>query len=321
MSKIIKNIKRQINVLRGFPDVIAIEPTNFCNLHCPLCPAHHASLDNSVKFGYMDINNFKSLIDQVKEFIYHVSLSFRGEPLLHKNLIDMIKYCTDSGVFSFINTNGTLLNDKIIKGIFDAGLGRINIALDGLTSETYNKYRVGGDFHKVYSGIKKITQMKRDGGYKHPEVIVQFLILKHNQHEVPKLPSLQKELNIDKISINRASVPSWLVDHPETAKKLCEQFIPQNYDSRYDHGDIQVPNKRCGAYKRLAVTWEGDACVCNFDNNARYTLGNLFKDKTFNEIWFSEKNQRWRKLIKRKELDICKDCGQTLAYKATYLKK
>lgn len=321
MQKVIKNIKRHVNVLRGFPDVIAIEPTNYCNLHCPLCPAHHDYLDDSVKFGYMDLDNFKHLIDQIKGFIYHVSLSFRGEPFLNKNLIQMIRYCSDNGVFSFINTNGTLLNDTNIKGIFEAGLGRINIALDGLTEETYRKYRVGGSFQKVFSGIKKITEMKRTGGYKYPEVIVQFLILKHNQHEVEKLPALQKELGIDKISLNRASVPSWLVKRPEIAKNLCNQFIPQDDASRYDKDEIQVPNKRCGAYKRLVVTWDGDACVCNFDNNARCKIGNLFGEKTFNEIWFSEKNQRWRKMIKNKELDICKDCGQTLAYKATYLKK
>ena len=320
MNKLLRNIKRQIDVLRGFPDVIAIEPTNYCNLHCPLCPAHHDYLDDSVKFGYMDLGNFKTLIDQIKGFIYHVSLSFRGEPLLHKNLIDMIRYCTDNGVFSYTNTNGTLLNDEIIEGIFDAGLGRINIALDGLTPETYVKYRVGGNFKRVYSGIEKITKMKKEGGYKYPEVIVQFLVLEHNKHEVEKLPELKKRLGIDKISINRPSVPSWLLDSPETAKELCNQFIPQNDDSRYVDGDIQVPNKRCGYYKRLAVTWNGDACVCCFDNNTRCTFGNLFEGKTFNEIWFSDENQRLRGLVKRKELDICKDCGQTLAYKATYLK-
>jgi radical SAM protein with 4Fe4S-binding SPASM domain len=320
MTKLLKNIKRHVKVLKGFPDVIAIEPTNYCNLHCPLCPAHHDYLDDSVRFGYMDFGNFKGLIDQIKGFIYHVSLSFRGEPLLHKNIIDMIKYCTDSGVFSFMNTNGTLLTDRIIEGIFDSGLGRINIALDGLTPETYIKYRVGGDFHKVYSGIKKITQMKRKLGSKKPEIIVQFLILEHNKHEVARLPDLQKSLGIDKISINRASVPAWLVDRPEIARDLCEHYIPQNDDSRYVNGDIQVPNKRCGAYKRLAVTWNGDACVCNFDNNAKYTFGNLFEGKTFNEIWFSDKNRAWRKLIKRKELEICTNCGQSLAYKATYLK-
>ena len=318
--KLLKNIKRQISVLKGFPDVIAIEPTNYCNLHCPLCPAHHDYLKESVKFGYMDLDNFKSLIDQIKGFIYHVSLSFRGEPLLHKQILEMVQYCTANDVFSFINTNGTLLNDKIVEGLLEAGLGRINISFDGLTEETYSKYRVGGDFHKVYAGIKKLSEMKKKGGYKKPEIIVQFLILKHNIHEVEFLPRLKEELGVDKISINRASVPSWLLDRPEVAEKLCREFIPEDGDSRYDNGNIQVPDKRCGAYKRLAVTWDGDAHVCHFDNNGEYKIGNLFEDKSFNELWFSEKNRAWRKLIENKQLEICKNCGQTLAYKATYIK-
>ena len=324
MNKIFKAVKRQVNVLKGFPDVIAIEPTNYCNLHCPLCPAHHDYLKDSVKYGYMDLDNFKSLIDQIKNFIYHVSLSFRGEPLLHKHIVDMVRYCSENGVFCFMNTNGTLLNEKIIKGLLEAGLGRINISFDGLTPETYNQYRIGGDFNNAYDGIKNLVQMKKEGGYSNPEIIVQFLILKHNMHEVDSLPEFKKKTGVDKISINRASVPSWLVDRPEIAAELCEKFIPDDADSsdsRYDKGKIQVPNKRCGAYKRLAVTWDGNAHICHFDNNGEYNIGNLFEERTFKEVWFTEKNKKWRKLIKNKQLDICKNCGQTLAYKATYLKK
>jgi radical SAM protein with 4Fe4S-binding SPASM domain len=323
MTKIYKNIKRHVNVLKGLPDVIAIEPTNYCNLHCPLCPAHHDYLKDSVKFGYMDMENFKSLIDQIKGFIYHVSLSFRGEPLLHKNIVDMVAYCTENGLFSYINTNGTLLDDNKAEGLLKAGLGRINISFDGLTEETYKKYRVGGDFNKALAGIKRLVDMKKQYGLKQPEIIAQFLILKHNMHEVKDLPEFKKKLGIDKISINRASVPSWLVNQSETAKKLCDEFIPEdeNKDSRYNKGKILTPSKRCGSYKRLVVTWDGYGCICNFDNNGDYTFGNFFEGTSFQDIWFSDKNQDWRKKIKNKQLDICKNCGQTLAYRATYLTK
>ncbi len=320
MNSFLRNIKRQINILKGFPVIIAIEPTNYCNLNCPLCPAHHDYLNSSINFGYMKLENFKLMIDQVKGFVHNVSLSFRGEPFLHKNLADMVRYCTENKVFSFVNTNGTQLNDDNIKSVLDAGIGRINISLDGLSQDTYSKYRKGGSFKKVYSSIKKITEMRKErGNSAKPEVIVQFMILKHNLDEIKYLPGLKKDLGVDKISINRPSIPSWIINDPETERKLKKQFIPEAGDSRYSANTIQVPKKRCGAVNRLVVTWDGDAYICHFDNNGIYKFGNFFKGETFNEVWFSPKNRRLRKLIRKKELDLCKICGQSLAYKASYL--
>jgi len=86
-----------------------IETTNACNLRCTMCPRtaiEKFSVNDNFKLGYMDINLYKNLIDQAIDIgVKAIKLNWRGEPTIHKNIIEMIHYAKDKGILDVIILN------------------------------------------------------------------------------------------------------------------------------------------------------------------------------------------------------------------------
>lgn len=85
---------------------IYIEITNFCNMNCKFCPK------TTRKLQYMEIQNFKSLIEKIKEYTNTIYLHVKGEPLLHENLKEVLEIAGKSNLDVVITTNGTMLKEK-----------------------------------------------------------------------------------------------------------------------------------------------------------------------------------------------------------------
>ena len=82
--------------LKSKPYKLVLDPTNGCNLGCPLCPTGlGASLR---KKGVLKINQFIEIIEQFKEYAIEVHLYNWGEPTLNKKLNEMLSYCRDNNL-------------------------------------------------------------------------------------------------------------------------------------------------------------------------------------------------------------------------------
>ena len=80
----------------GSPPVVMIEPTNICNLQCPLCPSGNGTLKRAK--GYMDLDVFKKIINDIEKTAFMVVLWNQGEPYLNKDFSKMVKYASDRGL-------------------------------------------------------------------------------------------------------------------------------------------------------------------------------------------------------------------------------
>ena len=99
----LKEEKQQKLILTSKPYHIDLEPTNICNLRCPLCST---GVDvETRKKGTLTFEKFKHLIDQSKDTILHLSLQNWGEATLVKDLPKMIKYASENGVYTRLSTN------------------------------------------------------------------------------------------------------------------------------------------------------------------------------------------------------------------------
>ena len=85
---------------------IYVEITNICNLHCSFC-----SIDNLPK-KEMGVDEFRTVIDKIKEFTDNIYLHVKGEPLLHSRLDEILSICEDNKLNIRMTTNGTLLKTK-----------------------------------------------------------------------------------------------------------------------------------------------------------------------------------------------------------------
>ena len=109
------------------PAEIWIEPTNFCNLRCKMCPQSGGLTREK---GFMNLELYKKIIDEVGKWKPIIKLFNLGEPLLHPEIVNMIKYAKKKGCYVMINTNATLLNEKKSIDIINSGLDEISPSVD-----------------------------------------------------------------------------------------------------------------------------------------------------------------------------------------------
>ena len=83
------------------------------------------------------------LIRRASLNIASLKLNWRGEPLLHPQLCEIIRHAKEQGIVDvIINTNATHLDDSYAEKLLNSGLDYIIFSFDGGTKETYEKNRV-----------------------------------------------------------------------------------------------------------------------------------------------------------------------------------
>jgi radical SAM protein with 4Fe4S-binding SPASM domain len=246
ISYIISRIFRKV-VHWGKPVFVSIEPTNICNLHCPECPSGKRELVRAR--GNMDPELFRYMIDQLTPELTYMTLYFQGEPYLHKDLMDMVRYARSKGIYVSSSTNGHFLTPETARATVLSGLNRLIISLDGTTQDSYEQYRIGGSLEEVISGIRNLTEARNMLKKHNPRIIIQFLVLRSNEHQIGQIKRLRKTLGADKVEIKSA------------------QF------NDFKHGNRLMPeNKRYNRYRLITHQSE----LNNQKRNPGFTPGNFF---------------------------------------------
>ncbi len=293
----------------GLPVSISIEPTTSCNLRCPECPSGLRAFTRAT--GMLKKDFFSETIDQLYKELYYLVFYFQGEPYLNPQFLDMVKYAADKKIYTATSTNAHYLNDANAKKTIESGLDRLIISIDGTTQETYQQYRVGGQLDKVLEGAKNMVKWKKEMKSKTPFIIFQFLVVRHNEHQIEDVKKLAAEIGVDDVWFKTAQVYDYENDP--------NQLIPTNNKySRYrknKNNQTEVKNTLQNHCWRLwhapVITWDGLVVPCCFDKDAQHQLGDL-KGKPFKEIWQNGKYTAFRKNImqSRKNIDICANCSE-----------
>jgi len=300
-------------VVWGYPPILMVEPTNICNLRCPMCPSGNGEMRREK--GQLDLNNFKSLMNDLGRYIYQVQFWNQGEPFLNKDFLEFVKYAKSKGVVTQTSTNGHFIRDaNAAEMLVKSGLDQIIFSLDGTNKESYEKYRVGGDFKLVMDSLGRLSNAKRKLKSRIPLIQLQFLVFKHNQDEIEQLIELAKKHRVNRISFKSAQVYS--VDQ-------AQEFLPDDPDfMRYEiktdelHLKGGVPNWCSRLWLNSTVNWDGSVSPCCFDKDAEFAFDNYFTGTSnFKTIWKNAKYQNFRKQVldNRQAIDICYNCTEGLA--------
>jgi MoaA/NifB/PqqE/SkfB family radical SAM enzyme len=275
-------------VVKGFPFSLQIEPTNICQLECPTCPTGLGI--NIDKPGKMQLDDFKMIIDQLKEYLYEIMLFGFGEPLLHKDIYTMIKYASENNIRTIISSNLCSFDETDVDRIINSGLELLVVSLDGITQATYQEYRVKGDVEKVKRNIEMIMKRKGELGSPNPVIQIQFIVMEHNQHEIEKAVDFSRRINVEEFVL----------------KEVGPRFSPKVFKG----GDIKLRaleilnelNMCRRLWGAVYVGWNGDVrpCCLTFDGNA----GNMLADE-FKEIWNNETYIASRRIFKPDAKNIC----------------
>jgi radical SAM protein with 4Fe4S-binding SPASM domain len=298
--------KRAISA--GFPASLSIEPTTACNLGCPECPSGLKQFTRPT--GKIDLNLHQNMLNQVKRSVFYINYYFQGEPFLHPQFLDLVKQAKQSKIYTSTSTNAHFIDEKKAEEIVQSGLDRLIISIDGLTQETYEQYRVHGNLEKVIEATKLLVLAKRKLQTATPHLIFQFLAVKPNEHEIPKVFELANEIGIDEVRIKTAQ----LYDYEHGNSLMPENEKYSRYIRQKD-GTYKIKGNAGNHCWRMwsgsVFTWDGKVVPCCFDKDAKHVLGNI-STNSFNSIWKSAKYRAFRQaiLINRQEIDICKNCSE-----------
>jgi hypothetical protein len=150
---------------------LKLEPGTYCNLECPVCPGEvgfkqDERLRETRAQRFLPVETMIDVVDQLPDLELIEYFDY-GEPFLHKDTARFLRAVRKMrpSVKIVTNTNGTVMTPSLIKAIATEGLiDRVVFSIDGATSESYKKYRIGGSFEKAYGKMKALVEQCRAAG-------------------------------------------------------------------------------------------------------------------------------------------------------------
>lgn len=299
---------RKSAVIRGMPVSIAIEPTTSCNLRCPECPSGLRSFTRAT--GMLDSNLFDGILQQLGDTLMWLTFYFQGEPYLNPGFLDMVGKASDKGIYTSTSTNAHYLNEETARATVMSGLDRLIISIDGTSQEAYASYRRGGKLARVIEGTRNVIRWKKALKSTTPHVIFQFLVVRQNEHQIPELKALAKDLGVDAVKLKTAQIYDFENGSPLIPMEDKYSRYTKNTDGTWSLKN-SLSNHCWKMWHSCVITWDGKVVPCCFDKDAHHVLGDI-KQESFASIWNGTKYHAFRSALlrARSEIDICKNCTE-----------
>ena len=312
-------------LLTDFPVEILIKTTLNCNHNCPRCP-HGMGITPRGRAYDMKFETLKKVLDEGSLKGLQSVVFTGGEPTLHPGFINFIAYAA-SKKFPDISviTNGSLLSDKIIYGILDHDVSRINISFDSISQSTYKKVRGVDDYAKVIRNIDRLIE-KRDARHsKLPLISLSFVLSEDNADELDGFIEMWHQ---------RADGGIKIYPYKNLYKILNDDFYSEygvGKNKLSDFKDNSLPTTLShalpimGEYKiKCTIPWyrchvgiHGELQACTtlgFCDHKDMIMGNIH-EMTFEDAWKSDKWESLRQITITGQYDkhpVCSICQQSV---------
>jgi len=286
----------------GYPYMAFIDPSNRCNYKCPLCPT--GRLDKKRNRSIMKFQDFKTIMNQIGKYIYKLHLYNWGEPFLNKNLVKMIRYAKKFNIIVEGSTNLSILNENLVKDIIASDLDYLIVAIDGITNESYSKYRVGGNLKNVLNNLNLLLDIKKQLSSHKPDITISFLPTRYNENDIPKAIELFKQSDV---SFTVGKLRLDMCDEVMKTKNNITQFtdwLPLNPDlSIYDKNLNKSLSDYCNwPWEIICIHPDGNVSPCCAIYSQKYDFGNILKSSFYN-VWNSKKYRSARATIRKNKIN------------------
>ena len=286
-----------------FPPHLEFELNYSCNLRCPMCTWAVEDAAEK-KEDWFTFEDYKKVIDEAVSIgTKSIRLCYINEPLIRQDIDQFIKYAVDAGILDvLITTNGTLLTKQMSKKLIEAGLTKINVSLDAVTNEIYDKIRVGGNLDVTVQNIHDFLDIRKEMNKKLPKITLTFVTSKINFHEYDEFVSNWKD-KVDSLGIQHLQNP--FGEGRFEDEKMGEDIILKR---------SPIPEKfHCSEpFKRLTLRSNGDTLPCCSFYAVDLVIGN-WKENSLEEIWNNDKMKELREIHKTGDYqknNVCKNCVQ-----------
>ena len=294
-------------IVDGYPYMLQIEPTNMCNLKCPLCPVGTNKLGRERR--HMPLKEFKALIDDMEDYLLFLILWEWGEPFIHPQLPEMIKYAADRDIKTLTSTNAHFLhNDDYLERILKSGLTTLIIAIDSLEQDKYATYRKNGKLAKAVEGLRKVVRMKKSLK-SNMRINLRMVIMNQNEHELPDMRRFAKEMGVDVFTVKSLNPSCGLDAEDETLVPTDLKYRRYAYhEGTYERVRIDTHCKKM--WFMCSITANGEVIPCGYDYTSELKIGHI-TEKPLTQIWNSPEAQLLRKRLyyQKETIPKCRECS------------
>lgn len=275
-----------VNTVNGHPTPVM---ANFAVTANCICNCWHCSFADRTKKNQLSLDELKDAIHQIQDLGTSMIGFTGGEPLLRKDIADVISLVGDKSM-SLMFSTGYGLTPSRVRELKDAGLGIPVISLDHYKAEEHDKRR--GKEGMFDTAVKAIEMYQAEGMY----VAVSFVPdhkLISNPEELYKTLEFFKSLGVNDMRLTSPILSGHLVDHPEeklttdnvkTVNEVQKFLIKhKGYPAcfAYDVFESEKFYGCGGGFHFIFVDSSGNVCPCDF---CSVTLGNM-RDRPIRDIW------------------------------------
>ena len=273
------------------PLALHLEVVAACNLKCVHCFAGELPR----KEQPLSLSELDDLFAQMAAMgTFRLGLT-GGEPLLRRDLFEIIDLALSHGLCPCVTTNGLLITEEIASQFGKRELVWLNVSLEGATAATNDQIRGGGTFDRVVEQLRILRQ--------HSRFTLAFTIMSTNLHEVQGCAKLAEELGAG-TAVFRPLYPVGVARHhldlmptlQQYSDALLELESMRDDDLDLSHIDPFSPARRqeasanvcqnhgCGAGNTVcSVSVSGDVSPCSFLGPDSYTAN--VRQQSLREIW------------------------------------
>lgn len=307
------------NYVAEGPTFVSVEPAAICQLRCPECPVGCAG-GRSVeaeKAAFMPMSLYRQVVENIAPTAHTLQLFFQGEPLLCRDLPEMVRLAHELRLYTIISTNGQAMTPQLARDLVEAGLDRIIVSVDGLSEESYAAYRVGGSLQKALSALRYLREAKRATGSR-VTIVLQCLRLKSNEHEWRELRRRYRELGADRLEMKTAQFYDYEHGHPlMPTDPRYSRYKPLQTTGQRPSNNFIYRRKRpyhnyCyRLWSGCVITTTGEVLPCCFDKAHQYSFGNI-REIPFPWLWHTVEADAFRSqlLRQRTSIPICLNCTE-----------
>ncbi len=269
------------------PQVITVGVTYSCQCNCVHCSSGVPDLEQNLRDEEMPTWQIKDLIDQAVLMGIPRITFFGGEPLMRKDIFELIRYANTKGMMTRINTNGLALSEKVVMKLKESGLTHCDVSIDDSNPEIHDKLRgVPGLFHKATEGILLLR--------KHRILcqIVTYAAKRNVTAGLKRIIELGRKLHVTEVSIVfPMATGCWFDSFDELLNNEERKKVRDLADANFVHVEIPTSKGLCSVVKKasLYVSPEGNVTPCPF---IPWSFGN-FKNNKLEELvksFYSEFN-------------------------------
>ena len=264
---------------------IYIEITNNCNLNCSFCSEVLKKRRN------MSLEEFEEVLNKIKDYTDYIYLHVKGEPLVHKDIIEFINKANEYNLKVNLTTNGVLF-DKYAKELGKCkNLNKINFSL-------HSENNKPNYLEDIFDNIKYLST--------NTTVIYRLWTLKNNKLDE------KSTIIVDKIKeyYNLSSETVDKIKNENNIKISSTIYVDKDNEFEWPTVNNHKSEGFCyGLSTHIAILVDGTVVPCCLDSNGVIELGNIFTDSLEDVINSNRYQNLLKSLRDRKPCEeLCKSC-------------